>query len=64
MTRKDYELIARVIDSIRGVNNDADQIADSITYRFIGALKADNPRFNEDIFLEASGYNRTKTNYY
>lgn len=58
MTKKDYELIAAVIDSIRGVNTDCDQIADSLTWRFIGALKSENPLFKEDTFLKASGYNR------
>jgi hypothetical protein len=56
MTKSDYELIATVINSIRGSNNDCDQIADSLTWRFIGALEAENPRFNRNIFKTACGY--------
>jgi hypothetical protein len=56
MTKSDYELIATVINSIRGSNNDCDQIADSLTWRFIGALETENPRFNRNIFKTACGY--------
>ena len=61
MTKTDYELIARVIDSIRGVNNDCDQIADSLTWRFIGALETENPRFNRNTFKNACGYKEIET---
>ena len=56
MTRKDYELIAAVINSIRGANTECDQIADSLTWRFIGALETENPRFNRNTFKKACGY--------
>jgi len=56
MTKKDYELIAAVIGSIRGSNNDCDQIADSLTWRFIGAFEMENPRFNRNTFKTACGY--------
>lgn len=61
MTKKDYELIAAVINSIRGSNNDCDQIADSLTWRFIGALETENPRFNRNTFKNACGYKEIET---
>jgi len=61
MTKKDYELIAAVISSIRGSNTECDQIADSLTWRFIGALETDNPRFNRNTFKDACGYKEIET---
>jgi hypothetical protein len=56
MTKSDYELIAAVISSIRGSNTECDQIADSLTWRFIGALETEYPRFNRETFKKACGY--------
>ena len=56
MTKSDYELIAAVISSIRGSNTECDQIADSLTWRFIGALETEYPRFNRNTFKKACGY--------
>ena len=61
MTKKDYELIAAVISSIRGSNNDCDQIADSLTWRFIGAFEMENPRFHRNTFKNACGYKEIET---
>lgn len=54
MTRKDYELIARVLTNYsddEGVVIERDAIA----YRLADALAIDNPRFNRHKFLIAAG---------
>jgi hypothetical protein len=56
MTKNDYAIIATVVNSIRGSNTECDQIADSLTWRFIGALEAENPRFNRHTFKKECGY--------
>ena len=58
MTRRDFELIARVIKSARGANDTADSVLDSITMRFVGALKSTNSGFNEEKFVKACGYKK------
>jgi hypothetical protein len=55
MTRKDYELIAKVLKDFTGDSGDVidrDKIALSLAL----ALELDNPRFNRERFLVASGY--------
>lgn len=57
MSRKDYEMIAAVIRW--RVNNPG--LVDKLTLGLIAAdlgmaLKADNPRFDRDKFLEACGF--------
>lgn len=51
MTKKDYELIAEVLNSGVMAYNKKKQICD----KFIEALYRDNPRFNKDIFNKACG---------
>lgn len=58
MTKEDYELIARVINSARGYTVETDAVLDSVTMRFVGALRSTNPRFNEEIFTNACGYKK------
>lgn len=61
MTKKDYELIAGVIQG--GLNyeqtfNDNEKgvkAVQSIAHTFAIVLASTNPRFNEDIFLKACG---------
>jgi hypothetical protein len=55
MTKADYELVARIVKSLRDVNPECDSIADSITYRFIGAFAHTYPNFKADIFKTACG---------
>jgi hypothetical protein len=56
MTRRDFELIARVIKSARGHSVDTDAVLDSVTMRFVGALRETNSGFNEEKFVKACGY--------
>jgi hypothetical protein len=65
MTRKDYESIALVLRSERersfgDQTRDAAAIdvLDNITYALAVEFKADNPRFDRDRFLIASGADR------
>lgn len=55
MTRKDYELIAKVLKN-------SDEVADDMTRNaladmFADALEDENPRFNRETFLRACGIN-------
>lgn len=52
MTRKDYELIANVLDVAWWGSNDQKR---HIVYDLADALGAENPRFNREIFLKACG---------
>ena len=54
MTRKDYELIAQVFANFTGDQGDVidrDKMANALA----NALEQDNPRFNRETFLIASG---------
>lgn len=53
MTRKDYELIAKVIANSQGLTRGG--IMDTLATRMAEALQADNPRFNPARFLSACG---------
>ncbi len=53
MSRKDYVLIAQVINNAKGYLT-TDQVED-LTYEFCSALKHDNPNFNRDMFTKAVG---------
>ena len=60
MTKKDYELIARIIKEAGLAQNDLERIANDFAY----TLASKNPRFNRDMFLKACGVeveNRDKT---
>jgi hypothetical protein len=66
MTRKDYESIALVLLSERSrsmgdeFDNDvAAKVLDNVAYALAVEFKADNPRFDRDRFLIASGATRT-----
>jgi hypothetical protein len=56
MTRKDFQLIADVINNFN-VDNQANQreVAASIAEAFAAALTKTNPRFNQALFLKACG---------
>lgn len=55
MTRKDYELIAKVLRDFVGDGGDVID-RDQIAYKLASALAQDNPRFNRLRFLVAAGY--------
>ena len=50
MSKKDYELIASVIESLSTITSKAD-----IGLAFVAALQKTNPGFKPDMFLEACG---------
>lgn len=59
MTRKDYELIARVISSIYK-DFDCSPSEDTVSLSVIAeeladSLQGENPRFNRELFLTACG---------
>ena len=54
MTRKDYQLIASVLKNYATEGIPVDD-RDAIAYDLADALGADNPRFDRDRFLVASG---------
>jgi hypothetical protein len=54
MTRKDFELIARVIKAQRAPHNDSATL-DELTREFAYALEETNPRFDTHRFIEACG---------
>jgi hypothetical protein len=55
MTRKDYELIASVLANFVGDAGDVID-RDKLALALASALAQDNPRFNRERFLVASGY--------
>lgn len=54
MTKKDYELIARILAKAYSVHGgwslSANEVIGQIDAEFQRQLKAENPRFNEDTF--------------
>jgi hypothetical protein len=57
MTKKDYELIARSIFVDREkLSDEAKWVADIITAGLADQFQAMNPRFNRNLFLQASAY--------
>lgn len=54
MTRKDYELIARVLSNFVGDGGDVID-RDALAYDLADALGADSPRFDRERFLIAAG---------
>jgi hypothetical protein len=56
MTKSDYELIARLVNSYRDLDP---QMADDMTWRFIGAFEKAYPNFKPDIFKKACGIKET-----
>lgn len=51
MSKRDYEIIARVLCASDGTNHAREKLAG----QFADALAADNPRFNRATFLRACG---------
>jgi len=51
MTKKDYELIASVLNSY--ARNKGAWDVDDLIYDIASALEEDNPRFNKDTFYDA-----------
>jgi hypothetical protein len=54
MTRKDYELIAKVLNDFAAEGRPVDD-RDAIAYSLAAALAANNPRFDREKFLIAAG---------
>ena len=54
MTRKDYVLIAEVLKNFKGDGGDVID-RDQIAYKFADTFALDNPRFDHERFLLASG---------
>jgi hypothetical protein len=54
MTRKDYQLIASVLANFATEGTPTDD-RDAIAYGLADSLAQDNPRFNRERFLVASG---------
>lgn len=54
MTRKDYNLIAAVLNKFTGDQGDVID-RDAMAYDLADALAADNPRFDRHRFLVAAG---------
>ena len=55
MTRKDYILIAKVLNDFVGDGGDVID-RDKLALALAKALELDNPRFDRERFLTASGY--------
>jgi hypothetical protein len=51
MTRKDYELIAKVISDSQGLTRGG--VMDTLAERLADALEKDNLKFNREVFLNA-----------
>lgn len=55
MTKKDYELIARVLREARDERNgEHDAILNSLAYSFAHALNDTNPKFDRSRFIKAA----------
>ncbi len=59
MTHKDYELIAAAIAKVAVEGGEWEErvywICEQVAESIADALEKDNPRFNRDLFLRASG---------
>lgn len=59
MTRQDYEAIATILNDRRSLRAGASQqTVKAIAEDLVKVFEADNPRFNADTFLKASGVKR------
>ncbi len=65
MTKKDYILIARVFakQARRRLTPDQRQLLEGTMAVMAKALSEDNPNFDRDIFLEASGHPSYQPSY-
>ena len=55
MTKKDYILISKVINTVRNIDTEKTGEAVAIAYLLAEELGQENPRFNQDLFLTACG---------
>ena len=55
MTRKDYQLIAKVFNDFSKVIDLNDTVGAEIALCLADDLQADNPRFDREMFLTACG---------
>ena len=53
MTKKDYKLLAEVLNSESSPVNDGVIVLETLMVKLCNVLKKDNPRFDEDRFYEA-----------
>ena len=56
MTRKDYEIIARALNTAQTMTTERAGVGVT-AYLLASELAKDNPRFNRDLFLKACGVN-------
>lgn len=54
MTRKDYELVARIL-KLNLENSSDSEAVQQVIYNFVGAFHITYPNFNEATFREACG---------
>ena len=66
MTRKDFQETARILRESIGRNPDAVRLrlVRSITLEFADYYESVNPRFNRELFLESSGFNRPEPDFF
>ena len=57
MTRKDYELISKVINTAQNIDTEKTGEAVAIAYLLADELAQENSRFNRELFLNACGVN-------
>jgi hypothetical protein len=57
MTRKDYVLISRVINTARNIDTEKTGEGVAIAYLLADELAQENPRFNRELFFTACGVN-------
>jgi hypothetical protein len=57
MTRKDYVILAKVINTARNINTEKTGEAVAVAYLLAEELERENPRFNRELFLTACGVN-------
>lgn len=57
MTRKDYVILAKVINTARNINTEKTGEAVAVAYLLAEELQQENPRFNRELFLTACGVN-------
>ena len=61
MTRKDYELVSDVIQTLQRSADPTGQVPLSkVTGELAAAFSEDNPRFNHNKFVKACGFNPVK----
>lgn len=61
MSRKDFELIARTIKSLRETDIEDDSVVDVVAERLATALVGHSSTFDKDRFLKACGVKQKET---